>query len=377
MLGMTDTADPVMRTVDDRALSARGFFDADPALGDVFPPPQADWSAAAVPVTPFPAIPQLPRTAPPAPPAASPFEFSAAATLIPSPTPARPKPRGGGRRFVSWLLVIGIGGGGIYAGITYGPDLLDRAKGESTSNEPSAPLAFPVVVAPLTPARTATVVVERPSDDGTSRSYEVTNDFETGISRMVVDRATTADVEVLAVFDVANVRLADDPNWYSMPRGEFPFVGGSERQRWLRTIDEYLPPTIRSFVTIDAATESVVGTETMRHLVVTIDAAGIATSAAAPAIDPMTGLAIPPPPTTPGEFVLPTSITGSTEAIVPVTIEIWIDANGMVRKVVEPASMGGETVTVTSISADAFMPAFPEPEVVTPLGATQLLELAL
>jgi len=115
----------------------------------------------------------------------------------------------------------------------------------------------------------------------------------------------------------------------------------------------------------------------MRHLVVTVDAAGIATSASTMAVDPMTGLQVPAPAATPGEFVLPTSITGSTEAIEPVTLELWVDANGLVRKVAEPMEMGGETITVTSLSPDAFSPTFPAPEVVTPLTAGQLVDLAL
>jgi hypothetical protein len=382
MFSMTDTADPTLRGVDAHAASARGFFDIDPEPPSAFPPPLPTHPTEVVPTTsPALGVPQLPRVVaavPSAAPASS-FEFSPGVpSNLPSASAGRPKQqKRGGRRFVSWILFLAVVGAGVYAGITYGPDLVDRAKGDPTANEPEAPLAFPPVVATAVPARTATFVVEQPADAGTTIRYEITSDFETSVSRLLVDRATMPDIEVLAVFDIANLRQADQPNWWSMPRGTFPFVGGSERQRWLRTVEEYFPASMRPFVTVDAASESVIGTETMRHLVVTVDAAGLATSAATPVTDPTTGLQVPPPPPTPGEFVLPTGVTGSTEAIEPVTLEMWVDSNGMIRKLVEPASMGGRSITVTSLSGDAFSPTFPAPEAVVPLTADQLVDLAL
>jgi hypothetical protein len=385
---MTDTAHLATRTVDDRVASARGFFDTDStfgttaAVGTSLPPPRPEFATATIPVAPVPSIPQLPRVAPPKPATSTPFEFSASTPYMPAPptstTKAKGKKRsgGGGRRFVSWMVVLGIVGGGIYAGLTYGPDLLDRGQDDPTADEPAAPLVFPTVVPPLTPMRTATFLVEQQHDDGTAISYELTNDFETGVSRMLIDRGS-ADIEVLAVFDVANLRLADQPNWYSTPRGIFPFPAGSEAQSWLRTIDEYFPVSVRSFVTIDAASESTLGTEAVRHLVVTVDAAALASAASvppAPLIDPATGQALPTPPPTPGAFVPPTSVSGNSQTIEPVTLEIWVDANGMIRKLAEPPSMGGRTITVTSLSSDPFSPTFPAPEVVTPLTAEQLVD---
>jgi len=278
---------------------------------------------------------------------------------------------------MSWVIVLGVIGGVVYAGVTYGPDMMDRTEGDPTASEPEAPLAFPPAVPLATPTRTASFLVERPADDGSTLRYEMTSDFETGVGRMLVDRAAMPDIEVLAVFDVANLRQADQPNWYSMPRGQSPFAAGSDRARWVRTVDEYFPAAVRPFVTIEHASESTIGTETMRHLVVTVDTAGIATSATPAATDPLTGLPVAAPPAPPGEFVLPTSITGTTEAIEPVTLEMWVDSNGLIRKLVEPPSMGGETITVTSLSPDAFNPTFPAPEVVTSLTAEQLVEFAL
>lgn len=372
---MTDTADPSMLSSDERAASARGFFDLDPLPNDTLPPPlpypTATMAAAAAPSS----IPQLPRVNPSiaAPAPASPFEFSSLATPNhPTPGHARSAPRkGGGRRTLSWLLLLAVVGGGVYAGITYGPDLLDRAQGETAADEPDAPLAFPPVNPGATPPRTATFTVERFSDAGAIVSYEMTHDFETGVSLVLIDRTTSSDLELLAVFDTANVRQVDQETWWSMPRGDFPLVGAPERQRWLRTIDEYFPAAMRPFITIDHASEAIVGTEPMRHLVVTVDAAQIARLAT----DPITGQPIPPASV--AEFALPPSMAATPEGLEPLTVEVWVDANGMIRKLVEPAEFGNAAVTVTSLSPDAFSPTFPAPEVVTPLTAGQLIDLAL
>jgi hypothetical protein len=368
---MTDIANRVTLPVDERAVAARGFFDVDPAPPGLLPPP-----TTAVPMTaPALAIPHLPTNVPAAAspaPAANPFAFSPATSPNTRPgATAKTKPRSGGRRTTSWLLMLAVLGGGVYAGVAYGPDLMATAKGEATTSEPEAPLAFPPVVPAAVPPRTATFVVEQPTEQGPPERYELTNDFDTGVSRLFVDRATQSDIELLAVFDGATLRESDQPTWWSMPRGEFPFVGGSERQRWLRTIDEYFPAPMRPFLTIDRSTEAVIGTEAMRHLLVTVDAKGIAGLAT----DPLTGSPIPAP--TLSEFALPAAITGSPEMLEPMAVEVWVDANGMIRKLVEPESMGGRTVTVTSLSPDGYNPTFPAPEVVTPMTAGQLVALAL
>jgi hypothetical protein len=254
---------------------------------------------------------------------------------------------------------------------------LARAQGESTIDEPEAPLAFPPVVALATPARTGHFLIERPADNGSIVRYDITSDFETGVSRMLVERATTPTIEILAVFDVANLRQVDQPTWYSMPRGDFPFAGGSERQQWIRTVDDYLPAAIRPYVTIERATDSVLGTETMRHLVVTIDAAGVANNASAVVTDPLTGLQVPATPAAPGQFELPPNVTGSTGAILPVTVEMWVDSTGVIRKLVQPPELGGDTITVVAMMPDAFTPAFPAPEATTPLTASQLVDFSL
>ena len=366
---MTDTAEPTMLS-DDRTASARSFFDVEPPARTL-PPPTGMVAM----------VPQLPRVAPPAPTplpttAPSPFAFSAASTTPPPSGPRKQNQGGGGRKFASRLLLLAALGGITFAGVKYGPALMDRAQGDTTDSEPAAPLVFPVVAPPAVPARTATFVVEQPAEDGSTIRYEVTNDFETGVSRMLIDRTASPDVEVLAVFDVANLHLVDDPTWWAMPRGEFPFPVPSEREQWIRTVDDYFPVPMRSYVTIDQSTESVLGDESMRHLVVTIDADAMVKDVAAGVIDPTTGLQIPATPPGPGAFVPPVSVAG-TELIEPVTVEMWVDSSGMIRKLVEPPILGGRTITLVSLSDQAFEPAFPAPETTAPLTAGQLTQFAL
>ncbi len=377
---MTDTAaEPTMLDAE-RSASARLFFELAAPTFEPLPPPTVTMPAAAAPATP-----QLPRIIPATPSAgsaaaaASPFAFSAA-SMMPSPSGAQRKQQakgGGTRRFVSRVVMLAILGGIVFAGVKYGPELMDRAQGDSTNSEPEAPLAFPAVTPGQAPVRTADLVVERPTQDGSTIRYEVTNDFETGVSRMLIDRATMPDIEVLAVFDQANLHLVDQPHWWSTPRGEFPFIGGPERERWVRTIDDYLPADLRPFVTIDESTESVLGTETMRHLVVSIDSVAVATNRAANTVDPATGLEVPPAAAAPGEFVPPSVVASTPEAVAPVRVELWVDANGIIRKLIEPAELGGGTLTVVSVSDEAFNPTFPAAEAVVPLTASYLVDFAL
>ena len=362
---MTDTADPTMLGVDDRAASVRSFFGVEPRPSTL-PPPLGV----------MPIVPALPRVAPMAPSAVpttttNPFEFSAAsAGSPPSRAPRQQQRQGGGRRFAWRMFLLAVLGGLVFAGVTYGPELSARFRGDSADSEPEAPLAFPTVASAAVAARTATFVVEQPTDDGTTARYEVTTDLETGVSRMLIDRTTGPDIEVLAVFDIANLRLVDQPDWWSMPRGDFPFPVPGRSRQWLRTVDEYLPAHIRSAVTIEKSTEAVLGTETMRHLVLTIDTDTIVTNAAAGVIDPATGLQVPATPTGPGEFTSPESTTGNAEHIEPVTVEMWVDSTGTIRKLVEPPSLGGRTITVVELTSAPFDPTFPE--TTAPLTAGQL-----
>ena len=54
-----------------------------------------------------------------------------------------------------------------------------------------------------------------------------------------------------------------------------------------------------------------------------------------------------------------------------------MDDTGIVRKSIMPPQLGGETITVTSVSADPFQPIFPTPDAVSPLTAEVLFRLGL
>ena len=65
------------------------------------------------------------------------------------------------------------------------------------------------------------------------------------------------------------------------------------------------------------------------------------------------------------------------DGVAGLTMEIWIDDTGLVRKSVMPAELGGETITVTSVSPDAWEPLFPTPDAVQPLTAQALFRLGI
>ena len=140
----------------------------------------------------------------------------------------------------------------------------------------------------------------------------------------------------------------------------------------MRTIDEFVPPEAREFTSIDEANDSAVDTTPARRLVVSADPARLLqaqTAAFAPSLD---GTIPPAPPLPPGTLVQP-----AIDGIQSLSMEIWVDDTGLVRKSVLPAELGGETITVTSVSADAFEPVFPAPESVQPLTAQVLFRLGL
>lgn len=310
-------------------------------------------------------------------PVASPF----ATSLNPAP-PQRPvhkKAGGGGRRFLSWMLLLAALGGITYAAITYGPELMERAGGE-TVDEPEAPLAFPVIAVAPPPIRTATYTVERPGVDGAT-TYTVTSDFESGLSRMTIDRVDATDIEMMAVFDEAVIRLIDQPSWYRVQRGEFPLEAFQGRTRFVRTLDELLPPEVRSLATIERSTVSSIANVPTRRMLVSIDPQRLNQVLVAPLPpvepDPAADPAAAPVPAP--AVALPPGVALAADADLrePLQIELWIDDNGLVRKAILPAALGGETITVTSVSSEAFQVGYPAPEQVQPLTANALLSLGL
>jgi hypothetical protein len=314
---------------------------------------------------------------------------------IPQP-PKQNVKKGRVKRFFGFLVLLALIGGAVAGTVLYGPELMTLAKGESEPTEPNAPLAFPVATAVTPIVRTATFTVENAAGSDMPTSYEVTTDFETGISQIVIDREDRPQLEILTVFDGAVIRRTDEQMWFELKRGDFPIDRDLGRARWVRSLDELLPPGIREFTTIDDASESILEDETMRHLVVSIDPDHLVAEAPidpTPAPDPVTAvvpdLADPDPeavadgaelivvpvapPSMPPGITLQEAIVGDEL----VTIEMWVDNSGTVRRLILPPVLGGETVTVISTSPDAWQPQFPGQDMVEPLTASALFGLGL
>jgi hypothetical protein len=273
---------------------------------------------------------------------------------------------------MSWLFLLAVLGGLAFAGVVYGPQLIDRVTGADESGGPAAPFVYPTPTAPAVITRTASFTVSEPNPFGGTTEYEVTTDFESGVSRILVPRADGPDIEILTLWDQSFIRRVDESTWYTLPRGDFPVDYSFGRSRWIRTLDELVPPAIRQFTTIDEATESSVGTEPARRLVVSANAAQLLEAQAALSTPTADG-SPPPAPLFPAGITVEPAPDGVEE----LTMELWIDDNGIVRKSVLPAQLGGQTITVTSVSSDPFEPSFPAPEMVTPLTAQALFHLGL
>lgn len=303
-----------------------------------------------------------------------------ATSLNPAPPtrPAHKKSGGGGRRFLSWLVLLAAIGGIAFAAITYGPELMDRADGD-TVDEPDAPMSFPIAAVAPAPIRTATYTVERTDANG-SMSYTVTTDFESGLSHVSVDRGGAPDIELMAVFDEAVVRRGSDPTWYRLQRGDFPLEQSQGRLRFVRSLDELLPPALRALATIERSTESTVDNVPTRRLVLAIDPQRLAAAVAAPVVAPDTVAdpSAPAPDVAPAPpAVLPPGIALAADAdmSVPLKVEMWIDDTGLVRQLILPAALGGETIRVSAVSSEPLQATYPPPEQVQPLTANILLSL--
>jgi len=343
---------------------ARGFFELAAPVGagvgaahggGSFPPPPP-----AAPVAP-----QLPTVAAP-PPAANPVAASPFASAMeqqwapgPAPQPSR-RSRGGARRTVSWLLVLAVLGGLGWAGFTYGPDLLELADGDESLDEPSAALIFPPATAVATPVRTATFTVDTTDAAAGARSETTTIDFETGVSRTVITGPDATDLEVLTLWNTAFVRRVDQPIWYRVEQGAFPADAQLGPTRWVRTLDQLFPPTVQATATIVEATESAVGTQPARRLLVDLDPASLTVA---------DDVASPLPPGV--------ALGQRTDATAPVRVEVWVDPTGLIRKSILPTELGGETITVSSVSPDEWLPVFPTEDMVRPITAAAMLELGL
>jgi hypothetical protein len=310
---------------------------------------------------------------------ANPFATSMNQQQPPTPNRAGVKKRGSGRRRFSWLIVLAAIGGISYAGFTYGSDLMNLATGEDSVDESAVALEFPTPAAASGPIRTATFLVERPDALDGPQTFEVTTDFETGVSRVVVERTDAPNLEILTLWDTALIRRADESTWYRLDRGQFPVDSEFGISRWIRSLDQILPPAIRESAVIDRATESSVGAEATTRLLVSIDPAAITLATAVPPTPPppADGTPAPAPPEpvvtlSPGLLLQPGS-----DPVETISMELWIDNAGVVRKSITPAELGAETITITSLSPDAWVPVFPTEDMVQDLTASSMFRLGI
>lgn len=409
----------------DRSLDeASAFFDLDqippapPSRAPSMPPPPPHGGGTATMVA---VAPSLPQVAPPVPrpantPAANPF-----ATMLNDPTPTgvqRPskKKSNRGKRFLTWFLVLTVIGGAAAAAWIYGSDLMTLATGDEVIDEPELANVFPTPTAAAPTVRTATFVVDQPAGAVGPRNFQVTVDFETTIAEVVVDGGTQPDLEMLTLFNDAVARREGSVVWYQLPRGTFPLGVDQGRTRWVRTVDELFPPSIRQWASVERATESDLDGEPMTRLLVSIDPARLAIAPPAAAAVPSTAAPVDsapvdsapvgsapgaeatpsdapaaappaaapaeegakpgpaPAPTLPPGLTLTTTPNGAVTG--PVSIELWTDDAGVIRKLILPPELGGETVTVLAYSADPWQPAFPTAEQVQPITADALFEFA-
>lgn len=338
------------------------------------PPNQVSQAGLSAPVLP-PVAARTPRAEPAA--AMNPFASAMEQPWVQTATPQRPGKRRR-RRGVTWLIVLALIGGLAYAGFTYGPDLMELASGEEAIDEPAAPATLPVATATLPPIRTATVEVDQlQSADGPQR-FEITTDFETGVARVLIQRTEAADLEILTLWDQAFIHRVDESTWYQLDRGQFPIDVEFGVDRWVRSLDQLVPAAVRDSAVIERATESTVGDVATTRLLMTLDPAALERATATPAPLP------PLPDGSPAPVVEPTVSLPAGVLLQPgdddeptLTVELWVDDAGIVRKSILPTELGAETITVTSLSPEGWEPVFPTPENVLPLTASALVQLGL
>ena len=317
--------------------------------------------------------------------------------LGPQPTNAAAKKKQQGSsagRALRRLVLLALLAAGGYAAYEYGPGLYE----EYVSGEPSevdapaeadAPLAFPNATPAAAPIRTAEFILEG-LPGAPDMTYRVTTDFETNVSQVDVTRPNGPDLQILTYGEAALIRNVDDNQWYQLERGRFPLDDRLERADWVRQLDELLPTSIRSSVTIDDAGETTVSGVPTRRLSLSLDVALLGGTAA-----PADPAATDRPDrsrraersgscgsgTGAGRDADPgrsrSRRSGAPVSSLATSIEVWVDAQGLVRKVSGVPQLGAETITVVRTDGAAWVPNYPSPEFVQPLTAATLVELGI
>ncbi len=321
-------------------------------------------------------------------------------------TPTKKKQGSSVGRLFGRLILLAVLVGGGYAAYTYGPDLYEQyVTGEPSEADPTeadAPLAFPNAVPAAAPIRTAEFILEG-LPGAPEMSYRVTTDFETNVSQVDITRPTGPDLQILTYGEAALIRRSDADQWYQLERGRFPLDDRLERADWVRQLDELLPTSIRSSVTIDDAGETEVSGVPTRRLSLSLDVAllgsqsgnseapGDAQGAEAVPVDgvppvdpavPVDGALAADPAAVPNPAAPTAAPPGAAPESEPTTslvtsIEVWVDSEGLVRKVSGVPQLGAETITVIRTDSAAWVPNYPTPEFVQPLTAATLVELGI
>lgn len=328
----------------------------------------------------------------------------------PNKKPTKKKQGGGAKRAFGRLVLVGALAAGGYFGYQHGPELYEQYFGDSAAEvvETEAPKSFPNAIAAPATIRTAVFVLAGlPGSPDTT--YRVTTDFETNVSQVDITRAAGPDLQILTYGNAAMIREAEGVEWYQLERGQFPLDDRLERSDWVRLLDELIPLEVRSAVTINHATESTIEGVNTRHLKISLDSALLGNPAdqpdavdsfAADAVDPsavpapldptatpipvdasVDPVVAPPaavPPLDPVLGATPQPSTDATNTVDTATnIEIWVDAQGLVRQVSGAPQLGADTITVVSTNSAAWVPAYPAPELVQPLTASALVRLGI
>ena len=312
---------------------------------------------------------QVPR---PATTSTSPFA-NAMFEPIPTAHAQSPKRRSGFRRSVTWLLVLAIIGGLAYAGFTYGPELIEKYTGADENNGPAAPLVFPMPIAPPVAVRECNVHRRR------TRRVRWHTELR-GDSRLRVrhhphrhsshGHAGPRDPDPLGsvvhpedrrtdVVHAASRRLAPSTSRWAAADGSARSTNSCRRQsaRSRRSTRQPSHSWAPSRPVGSWCRPTPPGSCRPR------------TAATTPTAD---GSPPPAPPLPPGITVQP-----GLDGVEDPTMEIWVDDTGIVRKSIMSPQLGGETITVTSVSGDPFQPVFPTPDAVSPLTAEVLFRLGL
>ena len=211
-------------------------------------------------------------------------------------------------------------------------------------------------------------------------TYRVITDFETNVSQVDVTRPVGPDLQILTYGDAALIRRSDDTEWYQLERGRFPLDDRLERSDWVREFEELLPTAIRSSVTIDASGDTTVSGVPTRHLSLSLDIAllgGTVDPDDTRAVTGWTPLTSRLRPLTRRNRATPAGSTASATTSLTTSIEVWVDREGIVRKVSGVPQLGAETITVLRTDETAWVPEYPAPEYVQPLTAASLVELGI